>query len=297
MQLQSVAFVVLLAGVTACGPTGRPGAGDDDGNTGVDATPTGQEVCTDAFDNDGDGRADCSDVDCSGIDGCPVCGAVENPEAQPLALPDGVDAETGNPPVCSVDADCTNAVAPNCVAKVCHASYDSELNFVGFPAGATLTDPNKLLRVCVTMEHSYLYDLQMELLPPNGTRFILQKYNTDRDDADKIFLGQANDGDPVSAPVAGTGAKYCWTPSSTTPMADGPMIGPTQPIAGSIWPMLTPGDFMSDSPWASLANVPLNGVWDLRVTDLWALDNGFMFSWSIEFDPSLVSDCAGPIIL
>ena len=295
MTTRFVAFALCIAAgsVTACGPTGRPGA-DDDGTN--DASTSGQEVCNDALDNDGDGRADCSDVDCSGIDGCPVCGAVDAPEAQPLALPDGVDAENGNVTMCSVDADCNDPMAANCVAKVCHASYDSQLNFVGFPQGATLTDPLKLLRVCVTMEHSWLYDLQMELLPPDGSRFILQKYNDNRDEAEAIYLGNANDNDSAATPVPGTGAKYCWTPTSTTPMADGAMVGPTQPSSG-FSPMLVPGDFKSDSPWSALANTPLNGVWDMRVTDLWAADNGFMFSWSIEFDPSLVSDCSGPIIL
>ena len=41
---------------------------------------------------------------------------------------------------------------------------------------------------------------------------------------------------------------------------------------------------------------PLNGEWTIIVTDLWPIDNGFMFEWSIAFDPSLVVDCEGPII-
>ena len=48
---------------------------------------------------------------------------------------------------------------------------------------------------------------------------------------------------------------------------------------------------------ARSANSSLNGKWTMRVTDLWPIDNGFMFNWSITFDPSLVDDCNGPIIL
>ena len=41
---------------------------------------------------------------------------------------------------------------------------------------------------------------------------------------------------------------------------------------------------------------PLNGSWSIVVTDLWPIDNGFLFDWTIEFDPNSVEDCSGPII-
>lgn len=268
-------------GIAACGPTGRPGG---EGG-GVDASPTGQEVCTDAVDNDGDGRTDCSDVDCSGIDGCPVCGSVENPEAQPLALPDGVSSGT----MCSTDAECTSPTEPNCVAKECHASYTSTLDFIGFPANSTLADPNKLLKVCVKIEHSWLRDLQMELITPSGVILILHKF-IDRVGGE-IYLGDANDSDSAANPVAGTGMDYCWTPMAPTDM----LSSPTMSSGGN--EILPPGDYKSVSPWTALTGTQLNGTWTMRVTDLWGADNGFLFEWSISFDPSLVSDCAGPIIL
>ena len=285
MKLRSVAFASVL--LAACGPSGRPGNGNgDDDGPGVDAPPIGgAEICTDGADNDGDGRTDCSDIDCSGIDGCPVCGSVEQPEAQPLALPDGVSSGDA----CSTDAQC-GGTTPNCVAKECHASYTSTLNFVGFADNATLTDPSKLLKVCVNMEHSWLRDLQMELLTPSGGVFILHKF-IDRTGGE-IYLGEANDSDTAASPVPGTGEEYCWTQAAPTDM----LSGPTTPV-GSFSEELVPGDYKSISPWSALTGTTLNGKWTMRVTDLWGIDNGFLFSWKIEFDPSLVSDCAGPIIL
>src|SRR5688572_10158646 len=100
-------FAVLVA----CGPTHRdPGGGDDGGGDDqpeVDAPAGGcvvgtPELCGDAVDNDCDQRVDCGDADCSGINGCPICGAVENPHGQPLALPDGIGQST----LCSTDAQC-----------------------------------------------------------------------------------------------------------------------------------------------------------------------------------------------
>src|SRR5881394_407093 len=125
----AVTAILALASLVACGPAARR-MDDDDGSGGgnVDAPTgtTGPEVCNDAYDNDGDGRADCADPDCSGRDGCPVCGSVENPQAQPLALPDGVSSGAA----CTTDAQCT-AGTPNCVQGECHASYSSTLKFIG----------------------------------------------------------------------------------------------------------------------------------------------------------------------
>lgn len=277
----------LIAGVSvlvtaACGPAGRePGTGD--GN-GVDASTNGAEQCADAVDNDGDGKVDCSDIDCSGIGTCPVCGAVENPEVQPLALPDGV----GSGASCTSDTQCSGA-APNCVALECHGSYSSKLDFVGFGTGATLTDPSKLINVCITTEHSWLYDLQMELIAPNGTTVALHKF-IDRLQPE-VHLGTAYDPfteDPAN-PMPGTGMQYCWTMTAPMTMDD---------IATDGSPDVLPaGDYKPEVPFSTFAGTPLNGEWEMRVTDLWSDDNGFLFSWSIKFDPSLVTDCAGPIIL
>jgi hypothetical protein len=219
---------------------------------------------------------------------------VEAPQATPLALPDGVSSGTA----CSTDAQCGGGT-PNCVAKECHASYVSTLNFVGFPDGATLTDPSKLLKVCVNMEHSWLRDLQMELLPPTvpgqpQAVFILHKF-VDRSGGE-VYLGQANDSDPADAPVPGVGMQYCWTPTATVPILSAANVtAPTTTYNGS--EQMPAGDYASLSPWNALLGTPLNGTWSMRVTDLWGIDNGFMFQWSISFDPTLVSDCAGPIIL
>ncbi len=280
--MRNYLLLSLSLGIVACGPSARPGTGDDDGLVDSNGGP---EVCTDGVDNDGNGRADCSDPACSGIDGCPVCGAVENPEAQPLALPDGVSSGT----MCSTDADCTNAATPNCVAKECHASYTSTLNFIGFPDGAQLTDPSKLLKVCINAEHSWVRDLQIELINPDGAIFILHKF-IDRTGGE-IYLGEANDSDDSANPVPGVGEEYCWTPTGQFDF----LAAPTTTYNGH--DELPPGDYAADAPWTALAGSTLNGTWTMRVTDLWGIDNGFLFSWAISFDPSLVSDCSGPIIL
>jgi len=279
-----ITIVVVGAGcLVACGPGARPNG--DEGSV-VDAPPCGAiaEVCDDGIDNDCDARPDCSDPDCSGVGDCPVCGAVDNPESQPLSLPDGISSGAA----CSTDAQCTVATAPNCVAKECHASYTSTLDFIGFAQGATLTDPSKLLGVCVTIEHSWLRDLQVELITPAGAVFILRKF-VDRL-GNEIYLGHANDNDLPETPVAGQGYEYCWTPTATQDMYTANMEDWMNNL------VLPAGSYGSSAPWSALTGAPLNGMWTMRVTDLWREDNGFMFAWKIAFDPSLVPDCSGPII-
>ena len=288
----AVVFGGLFVLATACGPTARDTSrGGDDTTTPDSNDPNGTcsnptpEVCNDGIDNDCDGRVDCGDPDCSGKDGCPVCGSVENPMAAPLALPDGVSSGA----VCSTDANCASTPAtPNCVHKECHASYNDTLHFVGFPQGATLTDTTKLLKVCAKMEHSWMRDLQVELIAPNGTSIPLLKF-VDRTGGE-IYLGQANDADTAAMPVPGVGYDYCWGGAGTTTMLN---ATDQQWMSHAVVPA---GTYLPDVPFTALQNVPLNGDWTFRVTDLWGIDNGYLFNWSISFDPSLVSDCSGPII-
>jgi hypothetical protein len=321
--MSNVKSILLVSGlavsVWACGPQKRDGAhgggGDDDtvdgggddgsgsGSSTGPCTPS-PEVCNDGVDNDCDGNVDCGDVDCSGVDGCPVCGAVDNPEATPIFLPDGISSGA----TCTTDMDCmTNSPAtPNCIVfqssgtkKECHASYDSSLNFIGFPTGAALTDPTKLLAVCVNIEHSYLHDLQIELLsPPDGTG-MRRKIGLNEFAGrvgPKIFLGEPVDDDDDN-PGTGVGYQYCWTMAATTDMdTAGAATSQMFPGAFGSYQQLPAGDYKPTVGFVGLTGAPLNGEWQMRVTDLYGVDNGHLFGWSIKFDPNLVSDCSGPII-
>jgi hypothetical protein len=247
----------------------------------VDApVPFGSEVCDDGLDNDQDGSTDCSDSDCEGVGNCPVC---EPPVSQPLALPDGNDENGGT---CTTDATCGTGY---CVAGFCANPYRSQAIWSSFASGATLTDPRQLQKVCLQIEHSWVADLQIELVSPSMQHLILHAYN--RDNATGIYLGDANDDDDASSgvqPQPGVGKTYCFTPTATTPIWQGTTIAASDGFGEEIMP----GDYASEGPWSAIQDAPLNGTWELRVTDLWADDNGFLFSWSMEFDPALAGGCA-----
>jgi subtilisin-like proprotein convertase family protein len=249
--------------LVACGPSGRNGGMGDDDDGDDDPLPNNcpgnpqTEVCDDGIDNDCDSRSDCGDNDCSGVGSCPVCGEGSHDEASPLALPDG----EGN-------------------------SYESSMTFQGFGPQQTFSDVSNFLGVCVNMEHSWLRDLQIELICPSGQTVILQQFLGQ--EGSELYMGQPDDLDGTD-PNPGVGADYCWTPTASNL----PMLEYANQTAVHDMP---PGDYQPNTPFSAFIGCTMNGPWTLKVTDLWAIDNGFIFSWDIKFDAGIVDDCSVPPI-
>ncbi len=53
---------------------------------------------------------------------------------------------------------------------------------------------------------------------------------------------------------------------------------------------INPGTYEPVEPFSNLVGCPLNGDWTYQSTDLWGADNGFICSWSINFDPNIIPD-------
>jgi subtilisin-like proprotein convertase family protein len=264
-------FLVVMA--FGCGPSVRgDDTGDDDDTAGPDAgecvpTEATETDCDNGIDDDCDGTWNCADPDCSGVDGCPVCGEAQHLEGEPLALPDVSNGTCTNP-------------------------YVSTINITGLPDGAVLTDLGDFLGVCVTMEHSWLRDLQLELSTPDGTVIVLQQFlgaSCPGTGACEIWMGVPDDSDGTD-PVPGTGYDYCWTPTATT----APMLDYAAAQAATHLD-LPAGDYQSVSGFDGLVGTPLNGAWTIKVVDCWGIDNGFIFDWTIKFNSDLVEDCSDPI--
>ena len=262
--------VMLFSLLVACGPSVSGGRGDDDDGDGdgdgdgiseVDAsTPTTcvpqPEICNNNADEDCDDLVDCDDADCEAT--CANCGMIEHPEASPLALPDGVGVY-----------------------------YNSSISFSQFGATQSLQNINHLLGVCVNMEHSWLRDLEISLTCPGGQRIVMHNFGGRM--GGEVYLGNANDSDSASNPVPGTGMEYCWSPTAINPTMLEYANNPAN--SGNLHP-LPPGDYRSFDNMQQLLGCPLNGTWTLTVKDDWGIDNGFIFSWGLKFDPDIVEDCA-----
>jgi hypothetical protein len=95
---------------------------------------------------------------------------------------------------------------------------------------------------------------------------------------------------------------YCFVPGAATDMYDAPFdMYNAKDADGSLsaeGPQfhVPPGNYSPMEPFKQLQGAVLNGTWTMRVTDMYAIDNGTLGGWSITFDPSLVTSCTGPII-
>lgn len=159
------------------------------------------------------------------------------------------------------------------------ASYESSVFFNQFSPGQVLSNINDLLGICVIMEHSYLRDLEISLTCPDGTSIIL--HNFAGQTGGEVFLGEPYEADEgFNPPIPGEGYEYCWVPNAP----NSTWIN----YANTFTPQTLPaGDYSSFNPLSNLLGCPLNGEWTITVQDLWAVDNGYIFSWSVEFDPDL----------
>ena len=164
--------------------------------------------------------------------------------------------------------------------------FNSDVVFTQFEPGQTVTSVNDILSVCVSMEHSFMGDLVLSLTCPNG-----QSITFHQQGGGGTFLGDANDTD-WSAPVPGTCWDYCWSPTATLGTWEQSSQWGTSPnvMPSSQGTALVPDTYSSVQPFSNLVGCPLNGTWTYTSLDLWGADNGFLCSWSINFDPSIIPD-------
>jgi gliding motility-associated-like protein len=173
--------------------------------------------------------------------------------------------------------DCTPPIAQTTfLPDGSGAVYTTCITVDCFESTQTLDNVNQLIEICLNIEHSFSGDLDIRIISPNG-----QDANLFLQAGGGTYWGGAND-DGSATP--GIGADYCFSMSATTLLQNAPTI-----IAGSNPPNAswTPGTYLPVESFASLIGSPLNGDWCIEVVDNLAIDNGYIFSWGMEFDPAI----------
>lgn len=182
------------------------------------------------------------------------------------------------------------------------ASYTSTITHTTFGSSQTITSVNDIISVCLNMEHSYAGDLTIALSCPDGSQILLVDHNTEIN-LDWEFIGEPVDLDCVNSPsdpncaTAGVGYDYCWLPTSTNGTWDD--IGASPPLysftdaIGTVYTdheHIAAGDYQAMGSFSNLVGCPLNGDWTITVTDHLGIDNGYIFNWQLNFDPSILPD-------
>jgi gliding motility-associated-like protein len=156
-------------------------------------------------------------------------------------------------------------------------SQNVELLQTGFAAGTSITNISQIESVCLELEHSFMGDIVIILECPNGQNVILHQQGGG---GTQIGIPVQEDNVDCSNPATqGVPFQYCFTPTATQTWVEwvGTGFGGTIPA----------GDYESLQPLTNLVGCPTNGVWTLSVIDNWAADDGTLFSFSLNLDPTL----------
>lgn len=157
------------------------------------------------------------------------------------------------------------------------AVYSTSIFINDFEETQVVSDTAQLQKVCINIEHSYMYDLDIMLRCPNGTEIVLQNQEFI---SNRVLLGIPYELDDMNTPVPpipGIGYTYCWTPDATN--------GTWTEFSESFDPETLPeGDYNAFSTFDLIEGCSLNGEWQLVVRDQWSVDNGYVFGWSLQFD-------------
>ncbi len=174
------------------------------------------------------------------------------------------------------------------------SNYSTDIGITGFTPGDTLANPSDIAQLCVTMEHSFLGDLEMWIECPNGTiATIFNSYSGGIGfipggfSGSSTYLGDALDNN-IGNP--GTGWEYCFSSANATfgSMATEYANGNTVPTTISGGNAMNPnGVYLPEQSFNDLIGCPINGDWTLHIRDNLSTDDGYIFEWGIFFDPAI----------
>jgi len=174
------------------------------------------------------------------------------------------------------------------------ASYSTSINVTCFTPCDTVKDSTDIQSICITMEHSYIGDLDAKIICPNGQEANL--FNTNAAFAGGTFLGVPVDQAPWNGPIDNeycSGSTYCFSPTATwgpfvSMLANTTAVSCTASNSSvTTGSSLLPGNYRPEASYNNLIGCPLNGNWTIQVTDHLLADNGHIFNWGIEFSQGL----------
>ncbi len=174
-------------------------------------------------------------------------------------------------------ADCANGGEETALGDVQGVTFTSSLDLECFQ-GQTLTNVSQLESICIIMEHTYIGDLEITAISPNGQRVLLHnRTGTNRQLGDPITTDGTG---------AGIGWEYCFSMSGATILSDGPTVTSGSPAPAAT---IEPGTYLPVGDFNDFVGSTIDGEWTLEILDHLEDDDGTIFSWSLNFDESLLA--------
>ena len=150
-----------------------------------------------------------------------------------------------------------------------------------FQVGSTITNVNEIQSICIDMEHTFIGDLIIKLICPNGqSAFLHQQGGGSLDLGEPVTTGDVDCAIPATQGVPYT---YCFTAnaSETWETWDNNNPGSTA---------LPAGDYLSVDPFSNFIGCPTNGTWTISVVDAWGGDDGVLFGFSLDLAGTLYAN-------
>ena len=201
-------------------------------------------------------------------------------------------------------------------------SYRSHVTFSGLDNSVQIRTVEDIKFVRLNIEHSFIGDLYIGVVCPNGQRASLMNWSgsgsSNCDDEvpagsrtwaagsnvyGSTYLGAAYDYsdysykcDSTSSDNApGTGWNYCWSSSNTHgyqyASGDGRIYRSANRSGYSIDSSIVAQGrrfYRPDQSFQQLVGCPVNGTWYIEVIDAYSGDNGWVFDWELSLDETLV---------
>lgn len=171
-------------------------------------------------------------------------------------------------------------------------SYQTSIEIDNFEIGQLIENASDVLDVCVTMEHSYIGDLEMMLTCPNGTS--INMFNAYPQDGlfpggfggGGTYLGQALDN---GNGTPGIGFEYCFSDFATWGTIGDELAGGNTVAVGGTTPgtAMPGGTYQPEDGYDNLIGCPVNGTWTITIRDNQGIDDGYIFEWGVLFNPDI----------
>lgn len=166
--------------------------------------------------------------------------------------------------------------------------YNTFVTFSSFLPGQIITNAADILSVCFTMEHSFLGDLQFKVVCPNNQSVITHA----QPNGGGLYLGvPIDDYGGCTGASPGVGWNYCWSnyPGYTYHGTSPNYLHQGQSTRCDSSNRANHTNFYHPmNSFAGLIGCPLNGTWSIEICDLYGVDDGFIFQWQLNLDPSLL---------